>query len=316
MRGGVNRTNRGKAVSSAMRPTRIEVTMSLAIPSLVSSSNPAARASHLPSQSDVRSIVFVIDDDRAVRESLESLINSAGWHTEAFASAQEFLARSPPTTASCLVLDVALPDLNGLELQERLVADRMDMPIIFITGYGDVLKAVRAMKSGAVDFLTKPFRDDALLRAIEHALERSRTVLSHAHEMRALRECYASLSHREREVMALVVAGRLNKQVAAELGISEITVKAHRGKVMRKMRARTLPALVNMAARIGVGSISRRKEEADMWSEPFSDWNFAPMPWRNSRCQHDSGIGRCEFRTASLTAVSSSCPSNGFVNKR
>jgi len=254
--------------------------MSLAAPSLVSSANTAVRASRLPSQSDVRSVVFVIDDECSVRESLESLINSAGWHTEAFASAQEFLARSRPATASCLVLDVALPDLNGLELQERLVADRMDMPIIFVTGHGDVPKAVRAMKSGAVDFLTKPFRDDALLRAIAHALERSRTVLGHAHEMRALRECYASLSRREREVMALVVAGRLNKQVGGELGISEITVKAHRGKVMRKMKARTLPALVNMAARLGVGSISRRKEEADLWSEPSSAWNFAPTPWR------------------------------------
>jgi len=204
----------------------------------------------LPSQSLEQSIVFVIDDDVSVLRSLELLIESAGWQPETFASAQEFLARQRPGTPSCLVLDVLLPDFNGLDLQEHLAADRIAMPIIFITGHSDVPMTVRAMKGGAVEFLTKPFRDDLLLGAIAHALERSRAALAHQDEMRALRECHASLSRREREVMALVVSGRLNKQVGSDLGISEITVKAHRGKVMQKMRARSLPDLVNMAARL------------------------------------------------------------------
>ena len=195
-------------------------------------------------------IVFVVDDDVSVRESLELLIRCAGWRPETFASAQEFLARPRVLAPSCLVLDVSLPDLNGLDLQKRVAVDRIDMPIIFITGYGDVPMTVQAMKAGAVEFLTKPFGDDVLLSAIRHALERSHTALRHDAEIRALRDAYASLSRREQEVMALVVSGRLNKQVGGELGISEITVKAHRGKVMRKMKADSLADLVTMAARL------------------------------------------------------------------
>jgi FixJ family two-component response regulator len=197
-------------------------------------------------------IVFVVDDDISVRESLELLISSAGWQPETFASAQEFLSRPRVLAPSCLVLDVALPDLNGLDLQKRVAADRIDMPIIFITGYGDVPMTVQAMKAGAVEFLTKPFGDDALLSAIRHALERSHAALRHEAEIRALRDRHASLTRREREVMALVVSGLLNKQVGGELGISEITVKAHRGKVMRKMEAGSLADLVTMAARLGL----------------------------------------------------------------
>src|SRR6202023_2459119 len=182
-------------------------------------------------------IVFVVDDDVSVRESLESLIRFAGWEPETFASAEEFLARPRVLVPSCLILDVALPDLSGLDLQKRIAVDRIDMPIIFITGYGDVPMTVQAMKAEAVEFLTKPFGDDVLLSAIQNAIERSQTALAHEAEIRALRDRHASLSHREREVMALVVSGLLNKQVGFELGISEITVKAHRGKVMRKMKA-------------------------------------------------------------------------------
>ncbi len=197
-------------------------------------------------------IVFVVDDDVSVRESLELLIRCEGWHPEIFASAQEFLARPCVMAPSCLILDMNLPGLNGLELQQRVAAERSDMPIIFITGYGDIPMTVQAMKAGAVEFLTKPFGDDVLLHAIRHALERSRTARSHEVELRALRDGYASLSRREREVMALVVTGLLNKQVGFELGISEITVKAHRGRVMRKMQADSLADLVTMAARLGL----------------------------------------------------------------
>ena len=199
-------------------------------------------------------IVFVVDDDVSVRESLELLIRSEGWQPETFASAQEFLVRPRVLVPSCLVLDVSLPGLNGLDLQKRIAADRIDMPIIFITGYGDVPMTVKAMKAGAVEFLTKPFAGDVLLSAIRNAIERSRTALAHEAEIRALRDCYASLTRREREVMALVVSGRLNKQVGGELGISEITVKAHRGKVMQKMRADSLPDLVKMDARLRLAS--------------------------------------------------------------
>ena len=202
--------------------------------------------------SHAKPIVFVVDDDVSVRESLELLISSAGWQPETFASAQEFLARPRVLAPSCLVLDVALPDLNGLDLQKRVAADRIDMPIIFITGYGDVPMTVQAMKAGAVEFLTKPFGDDVLLSAIQHAIERSHTALRHEAEIRALRNRHASLSRREREVMALVVSGLMTKQVGGKLGISEITVKAHRGKVMRKMEAHSLADLVTMAARLGL----------------------------------------------------------------
>jgi FixJ family two-component response regulator len=194
-------------------------------------------------------IVFVVDDDISVREALEGLIRSEGWETETFASAEAFLARPRVFVPSCLVLDVSLPDLNGLDLQKRL-ADRSDMPIIFITGYGDVPMTVQAMKAGAAEFLMKPFGDDVLLSAIRQAVERSRAALGQEEEARVLRDRYASLSQREQEVMALVVAGRLNKQVGFELGISEITVKAHRGRMMRKMKASSLADLVNMAAKL------------------------------------------------------------------
>ena len=199
----------------------------------------------------VTPIVFVVDDDVSVRESLESLIRCEGWQPHTFASAQEFLACPRAHVPSCLVLDVSLPGLNGLDLQKRVAIERTDMTIIFITGYGDVPMTVQAMKAGAAEFLTKPFNDDVLLAAVRAALERSRVALSLGAEMRVLRDRYASLSQRERQVMALVVSGLLNKQVGGELGISEITVKAHRGKVMQKMKADSLADLVKMATRLG-----------------------------------------------------------------
>ena len=216
-------------------------------------SQPATQVGDLEGDqmSDVTSIVFVVDDDVSVRESLELLIKAAGWQPETFASAQAFLARPRPTVPCCLVLDVTLPGLSGLELQQRLV-ERRDMPIIFITGHGNVPMSVQAMKAGAVEFLTKPFTNDVLLDAISGAIERSRTAVRQEAELRVLRSSYASLTPREREVMALVVSGLLNKQVGGELGISEITVKAHRGQVMRKMKADSLPELVTMAARLGL----------------------------------------------------------------
>jgi FixJ family two-component response regulator len=205
---------------------------------------------------DAPAFVFVVDDDVSVRDSLELLIRTAGWQPEMFASAQEFLARPRPTVPCCLVLDVTLPGLSGLELQARLVG-RTDMPIIFISGHGDVPMTVQAMKAGAIEFLTKPFRDDVLLRAICGALERSRAALRKEAEMGVLRDSYDSLTPREQQVMSLVVSGLLNKQVGGELGISEITVKAHRGQVMRKMRADSLPDLVTKAARLGLRSASK-----------------------------------------------------------
>jgi FixJ family two-component response regulator len=200
--------------------------------------------------SDVTPIVFVVDDDISVRESLESLICCEGWQPKTFASAQEFLDYPRVHIPNCLVLDVSLPGLNGLDLQNLVADERTDMPIIFITGHGDVPMTVQAMKAGAVEFLTKPFNDDVLLAAIRAALERSRVALSLQAEMQLLRDRFASLSQRERQVMVLVVSGLLNKQVGAELGISEITVKAHRGKVMQKMKADSLADLVKMAARL------------------------------------------------------------------
>lgn len=210
--------------------------------------------------SDDRPLVFVVDDDLSVRESLELLISFAGWQPETFASAQEFLARPRALTPSCLILDVSLPDLSGLDLQ-RLVADRVDMPIIFITGHGDIPMTVKAMKAGAVEFLTKPFDDEVLLNAIRLSLERSRAAISSEAEAQALRACYATLTPREREVMALVVSGHLNKQIGFKLEISEITVKAHRGKVMQKMKADSLADLVKMAERLSLTSASNLKHK-------------------------------------------------------
>ncbi len=204
-----------------------------------------------PAISHATPIVFVVDDDISVRESLELLFRCEGWQPETFASAQEFLTRPRPLVPSCLVLDMSLPDLNGLALQKRLALERTDIPIIFITGYGDVATSVEAMKAGAVEFLIKPFKDNELLEAIRESLERSRLALAREMEMRILRSCYASLTRRERQVMALVVSGLLNKQVGAELGISEITVKAHRGQVMQKMQAKSFADLVNLATRLG-----------------------------------------------------------------
>jgi FixJ family two-component response regulator len=213
----------------------------------------ASRPIEVHTMPDVPPIVFVVDDDVSVRESLELLIKSAGWQPELFMSAQEFLSRPHRPVPCCLVLDVTLPGLSGLELQKQL-AERADMPIVFITGHGDVPMTVQAIKAGAVEFLTKPFKDDVLLDAIRGAIEHSRAALRLDSEMRVLRDRYESLTPREREVMAFVVSGLLNKQVGGELGISEITVKAHRGQVMRKMKADSLPDLVTMATRLGVRS--------------------------------------------------------------
>ncbi|MEP7383393.1 MAG: response regulator [Gemmatimonadota bacterium] len=202
--------------------------------------------------SDSRPTVVAVDDGTSVRESLRLLIESSGWRAETFESGREFLIRPRTIAPSCLVLDVVLPELGGCDLQ-RLVADRVDLPIIFISGHGVVPLAVRAMKAGAVDFFTKPFDADSLLRAIGNALERSRAAMAAAASMREVKDCYASLSLREREVMALVVAGRLNKEAGSTLGISEVTVKAHRGKVMRKMNAGSLSDLVHFAMRLRHG---------------------------------------------------------------
>lgn len=194
--------------------------------------------------------VFIVDDDVSVRESLELLIRNENWTPETFSSAQEFLSRPRRLVPSCLILDLSLPGLNGLELQKELDVQHIDMPIIFITGHGDIPKSVQAMKAGALEFLTKPIDNDALISAIRNALERSRLMIAQEAEMRELRDRYAALTPREQQVMALVVAGLLNKQVGGELGISEITVKAHRGQVMQKMKANSLADLVRMAARL------------------------------------------------------------------
>jgi FixJ family two-component response regulator len=214
---------------------------------------PGSRTTQPVPATTVVPVVFVVDDDVSVRESLELMILAAGWHPETFPSATDFLAHPRHGGPSCLVLDVSLPDLNGLDLQKRIV-DRTDMPIIFITGYGDVPTSVQAMKAGAAEFLTKPFNDDVLRNAIQQAIERSNKELAHEAELDAFRNCYASLTPREREIMALVVSGRLNKQIAAGLGISEITVKAHRGQVMRKMQVGSLAHLVTVAAALDVSA--------------------------------------------------------------
>lgn len=204
------------------------------------------------SKSQHQAIVFVVDDDVSVRESVELLIEFAGWQPETFASAKDFLARPRISTPCCLVLDVSLPDLNGLELQKLIASERSDMPIIFITGHGDVPMTVQAMKAGAVEFLTKPFDDEVLLSAIRHALKRSAAVLDDQAETTAMRNTYESLTPREQDVMRLVVAGMLNKQIGLKLGISEITVKAHRGKVMQKMKADSVADLVKTAMKLGL----------------------------------------------------------------
>jgi FixJ family two-component response regulator len=203
-------------------------------------------------------IVFVVDDDPSVREALESLIVQAGWRAQVFESAQDFLGFPRAVVPSCLVLDVSLPGLNGLELQSLIAGDRIDMPIIFVTGHADVPMTVKAMKAGAVEFLTKPIAEDVLISAIGGAIARSRLTLDQESESQALRSLYAKLTPRERDVMTLVVRGLLNKQVGGELGMAEITVKAHRGQVMRKMKAASFADLVNMGARLGLASASRR----------------------------------------------------------
>ena len=213
-------------------------------------------------KSQQQPIVFVVDDDVSVRESLELLIKFAGWQPETFASATDFLARPRTTTPNCLVLDVSLPDLNGLELQKLVASERSDMPIIFITGHGDVPMTVQAMKGGAVEFLIKPFDDEVLLSAIRHAIERSAAVLDDQAEISVLRSCYESLTPRERDVMKLVVAGMLNKQIGLKLDISEITVKAHRGKMMQKMKADSVADLVKTAVRLGLAPAK------NPWHEP------------------------------------------------
>jgi FixJ family two-component response regulator len=216
------------------------------------SSHAAEHQRKSPQMQPASPIVFVVDDDISVRESLELLIQKQGWQPKTYSSAQEFLDCPRALVPNCLVLDVSLPGLNGLELQKRVALERTDMPIIFITGYGDVPKSVEAMKAGAVEFLTKPFSHEVLLSAMRQALERSRLALACESELRALRERYASLTAREREVMALIVSGLLNKQAGGELGIGESTVKAHRGQVMQKMKANSLADLVKMAAKLRI----------------------------------------------------------------
>jgi len=207
-------------------------------------------------------IVFVVDDDISVRESLEFLIQDEGWHVATFASAEEFLNRPREFIPSCLVLDISMPGLNGLELQKRLAVERPDMPIIFLTAQGDIPKTVQAIKAGAVEFLTKPFSESTLLSVIRGAIDRSKALIGRDAELRALKARYARLTSREREVLALVVVGKANKEVANELGISEITVKAHRGNMMKKMEAGSLAELVNQAARLRLSRPNRKPESA------------------------------------------------------
>ena len=203
---------------------------------------------------DAAPVVLIVDDDPAARESLEMQLGSAGWRTESFACAMEFLARLRTAGPACLVLDVSLPDINGLDLLQRLADQGSLLPVIMVSAHNDVPTTVRAMKGGAIDFITKPFEEAVVLAAVALGIERSRAALQKESEMRVLQDRYTALTRREQEVMQRVVVGRLNKQVAWELDISEITVKAHRGKVMREMKIRSLPDLVKIAAKLGIGA--------------------------------------------------------------
>jgi len=221
--------------------------------------------------------VFVVDDDVSVRETLEALIETRGWRVETFGCAREFLARPRIFAPSCLVLDVSLPDLNGLDLQKRVAVDRPDMPIIFIARYADVPTTVQAMKAGALEFFVKPLRNDVILSALEHGIECSRSARREEADARALRDCHASLTRREREVMAFAVSGFLNKQTAGELGISEITVKAHRRNVMRKMHAHSFATLVTLATKLGLTSTrTASNRDADVFVNRHSTLRSAP----------------------------------------
>jgi FixJ family two-component response regulator len=217
----------------------------------------AARTGSM-TMSDTRPVVAIVDDDVSIREALEPLLELSGWRVRSFECASAFLDWVAPEVPGCLLLDVSLPDLNGLDLQAQIADERPEMPIIFLTGYGDVPMTVRAMKAGAVEFLTKPFDDEVLLAAVERAIERSKVLIAQRKDRRGLNARYASLSRREREVMHLIVAGLLNKQVGGELGISEITVKAHRGRLMEKMQAASFADLVKMSEKLGLDTASRR----------------------------------------------------------
>ena len=223
--------------------------------------------------SQLTPIVFVVDGDVSVRRSLKVVISKVGWNVETFASGCEFLARARSTAPSCLILDVTLPDINGIDLQARIASERSDMAIVFLTGHTDVATTVKAMKAGAFEFFTKPFRDDILVSAIREALEWSRSAFVKEAQRQALQKCHASLSRREREVMALVSSGLSNKQVGGELGISEITVKAHRGQVMQKMRANSLADLVRMGSSLGVTrsrGITAHRSAIPQWHAEFA----------------------------------------------
>jgi FixJ family two-component response regulator len=204
-------------------------------------------------------VVFVIDDDPSMRDSLQDLLHSVGMEARVFKSTQEFLRAERPDAPSCLVLDVRLPGQSGLDFQRTLAASGIELPIVFISGHGDIPMSVRAIKAGAIEFLVKPFRDQDLLDAIQGGIERDRSRRGDAALVAQLRERFVSLTEREREILALVVAGRQNKQIAAELGVSEVTVKTHRGQIVRKMQAKSLPELVRMADRLGVSAPSRRR---------------------------------------------------------